>query len=317
MFRSGKIAFPFGSKTRQVLALALVCLPSLAMAINPPTPPGFVRLGTINNWSVARGGMAYVSEPYSNKGLYTIDRGVLYKIDEQSGTRTALGSGRYLPNLNGSGQTIGNQHGPCITSLKGSLYISANNYLYRVNPGTGAFTQLGGASWDRADYITSSDRRDKLYIMHAASIYQVDPTNGAFTRLTGAWWNLGSGFTACGNENCGDDELIVIHNGGFYSFPADNQYLNSAPSYPNYPINFGAALVSWNSWQGFTGSVEMLSNPNLLETSIAGQGGYSTISSGYWRLYQSMTTGYYNLFIISDGALFRRDCVGRNGSCYY
>lgn len=155
-----------------------------------------------------------------------------------------------------------------------SLIARQGNYLYRVNPSTGAVSQLGSAPWaglkamSYLDHNHNNDGND-LFVVQDDALWRVNVHTGAYTQLNGDWSDTTamttdgtSLYIACQNHlykvspatgsstDLGDDwnttTTLTFLGGWLYAIDGGDLYSVS-------PSTGSTSLVgSADEWPGFT-----------------------------------------------------------------
>ena len=102
------------------------------------------------------------------------------------------------------------------TVLAGKIYVVAEGSLYRVDPATGGYEQVGDDSWKTRFLVAAGNRL--LGIEEGGAMYSIDPTDGSYQELESGWANTTA---AVGLDN----RAFVVADGTLYAVdPADGSY---------------------------------------------------------------------------------------------
>ena len=123
-----------------------------------------------------------------------------------------------------------------IATQGSSLYIIENATLYRVNPNTGAYQNLG-KNWSKSP-IAMTALGKFLYVIENATLFRVNPNTGAYQNLGKNWSKSPIAMTALGKF------LYVIENATLYRVnPNSGKYDNLGKNWSKGPI----ALTAFRS----------------------------------------------------------------------
>ena len=153
----------------------------------------------------------------STRKLYIVQADRLHRMTDadNSGAYTVLGDPIWTDTTS-------------MTSCEDSLYIISNSRLYKVNPNSGARTQLGGAVW-AATRMTKHYTRYKnyLWVVQAGNLHMVDPVNGNWWRAgeSGSW--SATTLISCYHNTSGVVKLHIIDSHELFRVDGFGQFFST------------------------------------------------------------------------------------------